>query len=570
MKNQDYRRIAMRIKESETILKVRNLQVTYKQHQDTRNLLDNLSFDLRKGEILALLGESGSGKSTIARAITGLLPPSAHIGSGTLHIGSAFTVDLAERNIEWDRIRGRELAMLFQDAQQALNPVLKIIENFKEALLFHRLASADQVMPLSVQLLSRLNFTDEESILKSYPFQLSGGMCQRVCLALALCLQPMVLIADEPTSALDTASQKEVLELLKRMQEELGLSVLLITHDIAVANAISNRVIVLNKGAIEEEGDTRTVLFRPRAAYTRQLLSSRSQIAKPSQDLEIMPNSEPLLEIVRLEKTFDQKKRVLHDVNLKVKKGEIIGILGQSGCGKSTLAKCLVGLETPSQGSLIYHGIEMSRLQGKRRRELCKHIQLIFQDARGSLNPRRTALQLVQEPLHYLEIGQKNEREAKAALYLEEVGISGDAQKRRPPQLSTGQCQRIAIARALVLGPEILICDEAVSSLDMRVQAQILKLLQRLHKRFGFSMLMISHDIRILRSFCHQLAVMSEGSICEVRPAAEIHESKHPYTQWLLSCAEDMEKDFIGGGKRAHDIQYSRDHRQHATHYDTQ
>lgn len=533
----------MSSKQAETILQVKNLRVSYKQNRQSVAILDNLGFDLRKGEILALLGESGSGKSTIAKAIAGLLPPSAHIGSGTLHIGSAPARDMAGKSAQWDSIRGRGVAMLFQDAQQALNPVMKIKDHFKESLLYHRIASADEVMSISAGLLGMLNFKEPQSILDCYPFQLSGGMCQRICLALALCLKPDVLIADEPTSALDTVSQKEVLDLLKRLQEELGLTVLLITHDIAVANAVSSRVIILNKGVIEEEGDTRAVFSKPHAAYTRQLLSSRSQIAKPSRDREQPHSGGPLLEIVQLEKTFGQKKRVLHNVNLSLSRKEILGILGESGCGKSTLARCITGLETSSGGRVMYRGTDISRLRGKQKRDICKHIQMVFQNARASLNPARTALQLVQEPLQYLHIGDNKERAEMAEFYLKEVGISGDMQNRRPPQLSTGQCQRIAIARALVLRPEVLICDEAVSALDMRVQAQILALLLRLHKQFGFSILMISHDIRVLRSFCHNIAVMNNGSFREVkRASALLHESSQSYTQLLLKCAGDMEE----------------------------
>ncbi|MDF2713811.1 MAG: transporter related protein [Paenibacillus sp.] len=531
-------------KEGETILQVQNLQVSYKQNEQYTTVLDNLSFDLRRGEILALLGESGSGKSTIAKAVTGLLPPSAYVGGGALNIGSTRIADLSDKRIPWERIRGRGIAMLFQDAQQALNPVLKIKEHFKESLLFHRVASAGEVMSISTKLLSMLGFMDEESILECYPFQLSGGMCQRVCLALALCLKPSVLIADEPTSALDTVSQKEVLDLLKKMQEELDLSVVLITHDIAVANAVSNRVIVLNKGAIEEEGDTRKILLNPRATYTRQLLASRTQIAKP----EPLHFNVPLLEIIRLEKSFNRRRRVLHDVNLTLNHNEILGILGQSGCGKSTLARCIAGLELPNGGRVMYRGTDISRLQGKAKREICTQIQLVFQDARASLNPGRTAMQLVQEPLQYLRIGNKKEREARATFYLQEVGIVGDTPYRRPPQLSTGQCQRIAIARALALRPEVLICDEAVSALDMSVQAQILALLHRLHRQFGFSIVMISHDIRVLRTFCHHIAVMNNGSFGEVKQESErLHESNQPYTQLLLKCAGDMEEGLYQG-----------------------
>lgn len=524
------------------MLRIQDLRVSYQQNRQFVNILDSLSFELGKGEIVSLLGESGSGKSTIAKALTGLLPPSARIEEGTLTIGSDTVVDLARKHTPWQRIRGRRIAMLYQDAQQALNPVLKIKEHFRESLLFHRLASADEVQDVSIKLLGALNFSDPLGVLERYPFQLSGGMCQRVCLALALCLKPAVLIADEPTSALDTVSQKEVLDLLRSMREELGLTILLITHDIAVANAISDRVIVLNQGVIEEEGDTRAVLTKPKADYTRGLLASRKQIAGSAREREQLRSQEPLLEIVCLEKSFNRKKHVLQTADLTLHQKEILGILGQSGCGKSTLARCIAGLEPPSGGNILFRGTDISRLRGKPRREMYKRIQLVFQDARASLHPGRTALQLVQEPLRYLHIGGKQEREMLAMFYLNEVGIAGDMQKRRPPQLSTGQCQRIAIARALTLQPEVLICDEAVSALDMRVQAQILALLQRLHQQYGFAMLMISHDIRVLRSFCHNIAVMNNGRFCEVRRASTLlQESKQPYTQLLLQCADDME-----------------------------
>ncbi|TMV47826.1 ABC transporter ATP-binding protein [Paenibacillus mesophilus] len=532
----------MRMNERETILQVDNLRVAYRQNRQFTSILSSLSLDVKKGDIVALIGESGSGKSTIAKAITGLLPPSAHVGGGTLRIGSDVVAELAGKSTDWESIRGRRLAMLFQDARLALNPVLTIKAHFQECLLYHRMATREQVVPIAAQLLNKLGFANGIGILDRYPFELSGGMCQRVCLALALCLKPAVLIADEPTSALDTVSQKEVLDLLQKLQTEFGLTVLLITHDIAVANAISNRVIVLNQGAIEEEGDTRIVFSKPRTAYTRQLLASRSIMAGSSGMRAGEQTGEPILEIIQLEKSYGPKKGVLDNINLKVNKGDIIGILGQSGCGKSTLARCLTGLETPSRGRILYRGTDIGRLNGKYRRELSKHIQMVFQDARASLHPGRTALQLVQEPLQYLNVKEKKMRETLAGFYLEEVGIMGDAQMRRPPQLSTGQCQRIAIARALVLGPDILICDEAVSALDMNVQAQILSLLQQLHKQYHFSILMISHDIRVLQSFCHQIAVMEGGSICEVSRGAQIHESEQPYTQMLLKCAGDLEE----------------------------
>lgn len=523
------------------ILQVRDLQVEYPHKRKSETIVRNISFELRRGETLALLGESGSGKSTIAKAIAGLLPNSARVSRGTLRIGTADPLDLTLSSNRWIQLRGRQIGTLFQDARLALNPLVSIKEHFKESLLYHRLASADQVDSVIGGLLSKLNFPEWPAILECYPYQLSGGMCQRICLALTLSLQPLALIADEPTSALDTVSQKEVLDLLKRVQQEFGLAVLFITHDIGVANAISDRVIVLRDGTIQEEGESRTVFARPQAEYTRQLLASRSQIAKPTTRVQkLPPDREPELELVQLDKTF-QQKRVLQDVNLTIGKGEIVGILGQSGCGKSTLARCIAGLETADGGRILYRGTDISRLQGSQRRQLSQYIQLIFQDARASLNPGRTAAQLVQEPLRYLNIGHKNVREATARQGLHEVGILGDWQDKRPPQLSSGQCQRIAIARALVMRPDLLICDEPVSALDMTVQAQIVKLLSRLHKQYGFSIIMISHDIRVLQSMCHRIAVMNAGRIEEVKEVMQIHKSPRPYTQLLLKCAGDLE-----------------------------
>lgn len=526
--------------ENKPLLRIEDLHVYYEQKGNRNIILNGISFELKRGEILSLLGESGSGKSTIAKAITGLLPPSAQIENGIIQLADSDSIALAKRNINWQGIRGREIAMIFQDARQALNPMLTVKEHFKETLLFHRLATADEVVAISTELLSSLNFSNIPKLLDSYPFQLSGGMCQRVCVALTLCMKPSLIIADEPTSALDTVSQKEVLDILKKVQTEFNQTILIITHDIAVAHTVSDRILVLNKGEIVEEGTPETVLSTPKQIYTQQLLASRSCIECYVKN-EATKVESPLLTITGLEKKFNRKNYVLKDVNLTLHKNEILGIIGQSGCGKSTLSKCIVGIEQPDRGQILYANTNICCLKGKQKRAICQNIQMIFQDARASLNPRYNAVQLTMEPLQYLNLGNKKEREELARFYLNEVGIVGDAQERRPPQLSTGQCQRIAIARALIVKPDILICDEAVSALDMSIQTQILELLQRLHQQLGFSILMISHDIRVLRNFCDRIAVMNEGSFCEVRNGGScFNESCHPYTQSLLQCEYEM------------------------------
>ncbi|WP_041809256.1 ABC transporter ATP-binding protein [Evansella cellulosilytica] len=499
---------------SKHILHLQNLKVVYNQNENFVPVIKDFSIELKKGEVVALLGESGAGKSTIGKALTGLLPPSAQVGSGTLNLYPGLSFQLSSKKEDWKFIRGRKIAMLFQDAQLALNPVLKIKDNFKELLLYHGLVPEQDIFTFSSKLLSKLHFSDPVRVLESYPFQISGGMCQRVCLALALCLEPHLLIADEPTSALDDDCQKEVLDVIKQMNQELGLTVLLITHDIEVAHALADRVVVLHKGAIEEEGPARTVLSTPKSSYTNRLLSSRF-VKSRHKSTKLEPSTEPILDIIKLEKSYSKSQPVIKDVNLSVYRKEIVGITGPSGCGKSTLAKCITGLETPHGGNILYRGKEITGLKGKQKREICKHIQLVFQDARACLHPARTALQLVQEPLHYLNIGLKRECSIKAKIYLEHVGIRDDTQLRRPPQLSTGQCQRIALARALVLEPEILICDEAVSALDTHIQVQILELLHHLHYQLDISIIMISHNKKILESFCDRVAIMNNGAIKE-------------------------------------------------------
>ncbi|MGP1529605.1 MAG: ABC transporter ATP-binding protein [Treponema sp.] len=498
---------------------VENLEVFYTGVQNRLKVLDKITFSLQKGEILTLLGESGSGKTTCGKALLGMLPPSAKITGGLMRLGNGAPVRLNDREVNWHLLRGRQIAMIYQDARLALNPVKTVREHFHGTLAYHKLGSKAAIERKSAELLQFLRFDDPACILASYPFELSGGMCQRVYTALILCLEPEILIADEPTSALDPDGRQEVISLLKQVQQSFSLSILLITHDIDVAAALGGRIIVLENGRIIETGSTNEILTRPKEPYTRSLLEAREL---PVRDAGREKRSgAPLLLVENLCKTFKNKGAaysVLQDVCLEVYRGESIGLLGASGCGKSTLAKCITGLERADRGSIIYHGKDITHVRGSERKWVCKHMQMVFQDARASLNPQRSALQLVQEPLEYLGIGNKRERIEKARSYLQQVQLDNDAQQRRPPQLSTGQCQRIALARALIVEPDILICDEAVSALDMVLQKQILCLLDSLQNALGFAVIMISHDIRIIRHYCTLAAVMQNGVITGLIP----------------------------------------------------
>lgn len=523
-------------------LSVEQLKVSYEQNKKRLSVLDGISFVLEKGEILALLGESGSGKSTCGKTLIGVLPPSAKIDKGTVCFGNGDNVDISDNHINWKAIRGTRVGMIYQDAQLALNPVKTIRAHFEEILKNKLFPSKGAMENVYCDILRLLNFDDPELVLNAYPFELSGGMCQRVYIAMILSLEPEVLIADEPTSALDTVSQKEVLQLLRNTQKKLGISVLLITHDIGVVYEISDRVIVLNEGKIVEQGTVHDVLLHPKEHYTKQLIEARNL---PAFSRQSSMCREPLLQIERIKKTFqkgNKRKNALNQVDLIVCKGETIGILGFSGCGKSTLAKCITGLEMPDQGKIMYNGQDISMLHGRKRQHICKSLQIVFQDARASLNPRRSALELVQEPLKYLKIGTAKDRTEKALFYLRSVGIEGDVLHRSPPQLSTGQCQRIAIARALIVEPDLLICDEAVSALDMILQKQILDLLLNLQKSIGFAYIMISHDARVIRHSCERVAIMNNGFFVDIVSTDRLTaQSENKFTCQLLSCAGNMD-----------------------------
>ena len=501
--------------------------------------LKGVGFSLNAGECLGVLGESGAGKSTLARAMTGLLSPSAQV-RGRMVLGGE-EIDLASAGTDWDAIRGTRIGLVFQDAQQALNPMRKVVAHFGEVLRFHGAAEPEAVIPAARGQLEFLNFRNPDEVLNAYPFQLSGGMCQRVCLALALCLRPGVLIADEATSALDVVSQAEVIGLLRKAREKLGLAVVFITHDVAVACSVADQLLVLEDGTVRDRGAVPSVLAAPGPDYTAGLLASWRAMPGLSPSERRGEGQGAILTIERLRKSFGRGEAVFRDLSLSVGSGEIVGLLGESGCGKSSLARCVAGLDRPDSGRIRFEGQALGDRAGRVGRDAYRGVQLIFQDGRACLNPRRRVLALVGEPLRYRRACGRPERDAVAARRLREVGIGEELFMRRPPELSTGQCQRVAIARALAAEPRLLICDEATSALDVGTRNQILELLLELHRKNGLSILMISHDIGILRRCCHRIAVMEGGRFVEVVRAGVLEAGGgHAYTQKLLCCERTL------------------------------
>ena len=523
------------------LLAIENLRVSYVHGPSDKKVLKDVSLSLDEGECLTILGESGSGKSTIAKAVMGLLPPSAVIESGRFLLHDPSPLGLYGTNGFRGAVRGRRIAMVFQDARLSLDPSMTVFGHFREAIMYHKLFSKCEIHEEVSRLLRQLDLDDVPRILNAYPTQLSGGMCQRIAIALAICLRPKVLIADEPTSALDVVSQLETLELLRRVKERFHLGVLFITHDLVVASRISDRLAILKDGEIVEEGLPELLLSKPRDAYTKSLVESR-----------ILPHSEmsagkvleavPLLRIRSLGKTFGNDRPALSAVDLDVFENEIVGILGRSGCGKSTLSRCILGVCPYDCGQISFQDTDVRTMA---RREKAKRIQMVFQDARASLNPRCSALDLVMEPLRYLHL-KKDAEHAAGSKYLDMVGISSAERYRCPPQLSTGQCQRIAIARALIVEPELLVCDEAVSALDMSIQKQILELLFELQKKLRFSILMISHDVRILLNCCDRIVVMEEGSVLPMSSGGHDVPLTSTDRCWfrLMEAAKTMEMGF--------------------------
>ena len=524
---------------SNALLEVRNLSVDFHTARGTVHAVRHVSWSVNRGETLAILGESGSGKSVSANAVMNILDrPPAQIVSGEIFYDGQ---DLLKVSYETHRaLNGKKIAMIFQDPLSHLNPVYTVGWQIVEMMTAHG-RPADAARARALELIARVGIPDPEAALHKYPHQFSGGQRQRLMIAMALMLKPDILIADEPTTALDVTIQAEVLALLKELQAETGMGLVLITHDLGVVAEIADRVVVMSKGEIVEAGTPREVYHNAQHPYTRQLIGA----APGKGEIRVLDSAEPvLLETRKLCKTYG-KFTALHDVSLTLHRGQSLAVVGESGSGKSTLARAILRLEKADSGEALWKGRDLIAMKPGELLGVRREIQMVFQDPTQSLNPRMSVYQLISEgwDIHRL-MPDRAARQAKVAALLEQVGLAPEHAQRYPHQFSGGQRQRIAIARALALEPELIICDEAVSALDVSIQAQVIALLDDLRKRLGISFLFIAHDLGVVRDFADTVIVMKSGEIVERGPTGTIFAApQHPYTQRLLAANLDPDPD---------------------------
>lgn len=524
---------------TEALLTVKNLSVDFHTARGTVHAVRNVSWSVGRGETLAILGESGSGKSVSASAVMNLLdtPPAQVVSGAVLFEGKdLFKVNYEERRA----LNGKRIAMIFQDPLGHLNPVYTVGWQIIETMTAHG-RPRDKAKARALALIKRVGIPEPEKALKKYPHQFSGGQRQRLMIAMALMLKPDILIADEPTTALDVTIQAEVLALLKELQAETGMGLVLITHDLGVVAEIADRVVVMSQGEIVEEGSAHDVYHNARHPYTRQLIAAAPGKGEIKQ---LADNATPLLEVTGLTKSYGNFT-ALQNASFSLSRGQSLAVVGESGSGKSTLARTILRLERADSGKALWKGRDLIAMHSRELGKVRREIQMVFQDPTQSLNPRMSVYRLISEgwDIHGLMPDRKARRGRVEAL-LEQVGLSPEHAERYPHQFSGGQRQRIAIARALALEPELIICDEAVSALDVSVQAQVMALLDDLRNRLGISYLFIAHDLGVVRDFADTVIVMKDGEIVEHSPTEAIFSApQHAYTQRLLAANLDPDPD---------------------------
>ncbi|WP_273231529.1 ABC transporter ATP-binding protein [Pseudomonas kuykendallii] len=529
------------ISSPQNLVEVRELAVEFVAGNQCQRVVEGVSFDIRKGETLALVGESGSGKSVTAHSILRLLPyPLAQHPAGSILYDGQDLLAQSEQRLR--HIRGNRIAMIFQEPMTSLNPLHSIEKQVNEVLTLHKGLRGKAATKRTLELLELVGIVDPHKRLKAYPHELSGGQRQRVMIAMALANEPELLIADEPTTALDVTVQLKILTLLKELQARLGMALLLISHDLNLVRQIAHRVCVMQCGRIVEQGSCEKLFQTPEHPYTRELLC-----AEPRGEAAANPPGPPLLEVQDLRVWFPIKKGLLQrtvdhikavdGVDFSLPKGQTLGIVGESGSGKSTLGLAILRL-IASQGSIRFQGQPLDQLTQQQVRPLRRQMQVVFQDPFGSLSPRMSVAQIVGEGLRIHAMGNEAEQEQAIIDALKEVGLDPETRHRYPHEFSGGQRQRIAIARALVLKPALILLDEPTSALDRTVQRQVVELLRSLQAKYNLTYLFISHDLAVVKALSHQLMVLKQGQVVERGPADAVFAApQHPYTRQLLEAA---------------------------------
>ena len=543
------------------LLSVRDLAVEFRTIDGPVRAVENVNLEIAVGETVAIVGESGSGKSTTAMAIIGLLPGNGKATQGSINLDGEELIGASESVMR--RIRGRMIGLVPQDPMSNLNPVAKIGTQVAETLLAHGLATRKNVDQRVVETLAAAGLPDAAERAKQYPHEFSGGMRQRALTAIGLAGDPQLRIAEGPTSALDVTVQKTILDQLGRMTEESRTSVLLITHDLGLAAERASRVIVMHRGRIVEQGPARQILEDPQEAYTKALVAAAPSVAavrlrpelfaRPSAPVaETAEPAKPVDNIVVVENLTKMYKvrgskedfAAVKDVSFAIPRGETVAIVGESGSGKTTTARMMLKVIEPSEGVITFEGQDVTQLKGRQLREFRQKVQPIFQDPYSSLNPMFTIERIISEPLDFYKRGSSKERAQRVRQLLDDVALPQTMLRRYPAELSGGQRQRVAIARALALSPELIVCDEPVSALDVLVQDQVLRLLGDLQREYGLSYLFISHDLAVVRLISDYVCVMKDGALVEAASSEEIFTNpRDPYTRRLLASIPGNELD---------------------------
>jgi peptide/nickel transport system ATP-binding protein len=564
----------------DSILSVKDLIVEFHTSEGVTRAVNNISFDIPAGKTVGIVGESGSGKSVTSLAVMGLLQkPAAKIPQGQILFKGRDLLKFSDDQLR--AIRGNQISMIFQEPMTSLNPVFKVGEQIAESLRIHKKLSNKAAWTRAVELMNQVGIPKPAESAHKYPHEMSGGQKQRVMIAMAIACEPKLLIADEPTTALDVTIQKQVLDLLFKLQQEYRMSMLFITHDLGVIGDIADDVVVMYRSNVVEQNNADTIFSNAQHPYTKGLLACRPKLGanpqrlltvsdfmdKDGKEIPIDPrkievfdkevvekkSNDILLEVKNLVTQFPIKggifgKTVDHfkavdDVSFTLKKGQTLGLVGESGCGKTTLGRSILRLVEPASGQIIYHGKDMTHVYGEELRLLRRKMQIIFQDPYSSLNPRMTVSEILTEPLIIHNVGaNKKERVDMAKELMNKVGLKIEQMNRYPHEFSGGQRQRICIARALMLRPEFVVCDESVSALDVSIQAQVLNLLLDLQQEFGLTYIFISHDLSVVNFIADQVGVMNAGKIIEMDSASQIYKNpKQEYTKTLLSAIPNGE-----------------------------